>query len=631
MLESLAAPHGADDLDARLAEAQANGAALIRVVEAVGRARTLQRAIEVTLETVRQAFGWAYGSYWALDPATRALRFAYESGSVNPEFRQVTVEASFHEGVGLSGRAWRQRELVFVEDIGQLADCVRAPVAQRAGVRSGICFPIVVDGQVAGTMDFFAMETMQPSRERLDALRSVGQIVSSAFERIAEAERQADVAANTAAVVQIAEAVGRASILQEAVQTALDTVRQAFGWSYGSYWALDPATRALRFAYESGSVNAEFRQVTAEASFREGEGLSGRAWRQRELVFVEDIGQLADCVRAPVAQRAGVRSGVCFPIVVNGQVAGTMDFFTDRTLTLAPERTEALRSVGRLVSGAFERITNAARLNRVATGVQANLERLLGLSGDLNELSLGLSALAEQNSQQAGRVSAASEQTSRNVQTVATASEELSISIREIAKSVQDSGRATAESVTLAQEADATITQLGASSREIGQVVKLITSIAQQTNLLALNATIEAARAGEAGRGFAVVASEVKELAKETARATEDISTKIETIQRDTQRAVAAIGQISQAIARINEITMTISSAVEEQAVTTQEITRNMTEAAAGTDDVVKNVASVADASRESSRQASAVLDAAKSLDALAADLGGLIGAGGRA
>ena len=163
-------------------------------------------------------------------------------------------------------------------------------------------------------------------------------------------------------------------------------------------------------------------------------------------------------------------------------------------------------------------------------------------SGELSTVSQQMSANAEETSSQANVVSAAGEQVNRNLQTVATGSEEMSVSIKEIAKNATEAAKVATEAVKAAQATNATVSKLGESSVEIGQVIKVITSIAQQTNLLALNATIEAARAGEAGKGFAVVANEVKELAKETAKATEDISRKIESIQVDTKGAVEAIG-----------------------------------------------------------------------------------------
>ena len=170
------------------------------------------------------------------------------------------------------------------------------------------------------------------------------------------------------------------------------------------------------------------------------------------------------------------------------------------------------------------------------------------------------------------------------------------------------------------------VAKLGESSTEIGNVIKVITSIAEQTNLLALNATIEAARAGEAGKGFAVVANEVKELAKQTAKATEDISHKIEAIQGDTKGAVEAIAQIGKIINQINDIQNTIASAVEEQTATTGEISRNVAEAATGSTQIAQSITGVAQAARSTTEGASNAKSAADELARIAHDMQKLVG-----
>jgi methyl-accepting chemotaxis protein len=223
-----------------------------------------------------------------------------------------------------------------------------------------------------------------------------------------------------------------------------------------------------------------------------------------------------------------------------------------------------------------------------------------------------MSANAEETSSQANVVSAAGEQVNRNLQTVATGSEEMSVSIKEIAKNATEAAKVATEAAKAAQATNATVSKLGESSVEIGQVIKVITSIAQQTNLLALNATIEAARAGEAGKGFAVVANEVKELAKETAKATEDISRKIESIQIDTKGAVEAIGTITKIITQVNDISNSIASAVEEQNATTNEMSRNVTEAARGASEIAKNIAALPKP-RKAPRMAQAIHSAPRS------------------
>ena len=236
-----------------------------------------------------------------------------------------------------------------------------------------------------------------------------------------------------------------------------------------------------------------------------------------------------------------------------------------------------------------------------------------------------MTANAEETSAQAKVVSSATVQVSQNLQTVATGAEEMGASIKEIAKNATEAAKVATSAVNVAETTTATVSKLGDSSNEIGQVIKVITSIAQQTNLLALNATIEAARAGEAGKGFAVVANEVKELAKETAKATEDISRKIEAIQTDTKAAVEAIASISEVINQVNGISNTIATAVEEQNATTNEMARNVSEAAQGSGEITSNIAGVAQAAESTSRGASDTQKAAQQLVETSAELRRLV------
>jgi methyl-accepting chemotaxis protein len=281
--------------------------------------------------------------------------------------------------------------------------------------------------------------------------------------------------------------------------------------------------------------------------------------------------------------------------------------------------------VVKYASDITKQVGERLEMKRVVTTVATNAATLGSSAEELTAVSTEMSASAEETAAQSNVVSAAAEQVSKNVQTVATGVEEMGASIREIAGNANQAAKVAQDAVKVAETTNATIAKLGESSIEIGKVIKVITSIAEQTNLLALNATIEAARAGEAGKGFAVVANEVKELAKETAKATEEIGQKIDAIQNDTRGAVDAIKQISQVIGQINDISNTIASAVEEQTATTNEISRNVAEAAKGSGEIAQNITSVAKAAQSTTQGASNTQQAAGELSRMAAELQHLV------
>jgi len=270
--------------------------------------------------------------------------------------------------------------------------------------------------------------------------------------------------------------------------------------------------------------------------------------------------------------------------------------------------------------------TFVGKLRDMIAAISENAEHVASASEQLSASSQQITANSEETSAQARVVSEAGERVNHNLQTLATGAEEMSSTINEIAKNANEAAKVATEAVATAEATNTTVGKLGESSAEIGKVIDVITSIAQQTNLLALNATIEAARAGEAGKGFAVVANEVKELAKQTAHATEEIGQKITVIQANTTGAVEAIGSIRGVIDKIHHISGVIATAVEEQSATTNEMSRNVGEAAKGAGEISSNISGVAEAAQSTSNSVNEAQKATEHLAGMSQQLRELVG-----
>ncbi|WNB85305.1 methyl-accepting chemotaxis protein [Cellulomonas sp. ATA003] len=496
--------------DARTTPPPQDVEALEHVLRALdGGVKNADDAVVTITDALAARLRLAYGAAWVRDPHGQ-FALVHETGDLLSAMRGAMGGArSLPADAGLLGGAVATRRPVLVRELGDGPRCLRWEAALRAGASEGAVVPLLdASGRVTAVLEAYG-RTPLPQLDG-DKWAAIARIASLARVQAVVTSELRETLDDRLAVTTVVAKVGEAGDARAALRVALDTVRTAFGWAYGSYWQMDDAAGVLRFDVESGSAGEEFRQVTLAASFAEGVGLSGRAWKARDLVFVEDLAQLTDCVRAPAAQRAGVRSGVCFPVLDGDVVLGTMDFFTTETIELSPSRAEALRNVQHLVSQRLSMLRRREEDARSARLLLDTVSRLRAASAD------------------AGAVA----------------------------------DRAVSSSATMSAE----VAALSEASTSIADVIKIISTIAEQTNLLALNATIEAARAGEVGRGFAVVAGEVKELARETAQATQRVADQVAGIQSTSRTVTEGIRSTSGIIGELDAVQARMADVLEEQA-----------------------------------------------------------------
>ncbi len=624
-----------------------------------------RKVIETSLKAICCSFEFDHGIHWLKEEDGATFGWEYGYGEFSLELESWLKGTQFKAEEGLAGQAAARRKVRFSKDFAASAD-VRSFFSEAHGISSSLCIPILSQGEVLGVMEFISFKPQKLSNQRLEAVYRVTELICETVERLKAMKEARELAANSTAVHHAAESLEEAQSGPQALENGMRAIVDAFDWSGASLWC---AMNGSLHCVQCLGVYSVSPQQLSGISFASGQGRLGQAWAERKSVYQSTQEDLT-CNWNQALDGQQVSSAVAIPLYSQGHFWGVIDFAIPEHGAYSAARDQTLKSISRLLSQRMMRIEEQAHLQQsvrellevVSSAAQGDLTRHVHIQGvdSIGQLGEGMQRLLSDLRKRISSVSSdadglagashklskvsnallgsakstadASHQAARDAdiintstKTVAGSVKEMSSSVQEIAKNCSQATEVSSQAVKVAASTRSTIDELNGHSSEIGRVIKLITSVADQTNLLALNATIEAARAGEAGKGFAVVAGEVKELARETSSATDEISRQIDAIQGSVGDAIEAIGQIDEIIRSINDITASIACAVEQQSATTDEMSRSLGDVADRAAGIANKIGVVAEAAANTTQGASEAQASSASLAEMATSMQGTV------